>query len=325
MRPHRAEDCITQITAVAPGADCPLFLAFLARITDNDASLVSYLQRVLGYALTGLTKEHALFFLFGTGANGKSVFLSTVSGVLADYHKTAAPETFTVSHNDRHLSELARLRGARMVAVTETEEGRRWAESRIKQMTGGDVVAANFMRQDQFEFRPVFKLFVAGNHKPGLRSVDEAIRRRFNLIPFTVTIPPQERDVQLVDKLKVEWPGILAWMIQGCLNWQAQGLKPPRAVLDATEAYLSAEDAIAEWIDEKCECDQKAWASSSELYVSWAVFAERSGEQAGSQKSFSQSLESRGFQRHRMSRAQGFYGLRLRPEVDPAEYWTDRE
>ena len=113
MRPHRAEDCITQITAVAPGADCRLFVAFLARITDNDASLVSYLQRVLGYALTGLTKEHALFFLFGTGANGKSVFLSTVSGVLADYHKTAAPETFTVSHNDRHLSELARLRGAR--------------------------------------------------------------------------------------------------------------------------------------------------------------------------------------------------------------------
>jgi putative DNA primase/helicase len=186
MRPHRAEDYITQITAVAPGADCPLFLAFLARITDNDASLVSYLQRVLGYALTGLTKEHALFFLFGTGANGKSVFLSTVSGVLADYHKTAAPETFTVSHNDRHLSELARLRGARMVSVTETEEGRHWAESRIKQMTGGDVVTANFMRQDHFEFRPVFKLFVAGNHKPSLRSVDEAIRRRFNLIPFVV-------------------------------------------------------------------------------------------------------------------------------------------
>ena len=114
MRPHRAEDYITQITAVAPGDGCPLFLAFLARITDNDAALVSYLQRVLGYALTGSTKEQALFFAYGTGANGKSVFLTTVSGILADYHKTAAPETFTVSHNDRHLSELARLRGARM-------------------------------------------------------------------------------------------------------------------------------------------------------------------------------------------------------------------
>ena len=120
-------------------------------------------------------------------------------------------------------------------------------------------------------------------------------------------------------------PGIVAWMIQGCLNWQAQGLKPPRAVLDATEAYLSAEDAIAEWIDEKCKCDPTAWASSSELYGSWASYAVQAGEHAGSQKSFSQSLESRGFQRHRMSRAQGFYGLRLRPEVDPADYWTNRE
>jgi putative DNA primase/helicase len=325
MRPHRAEDYITQITAVAPGADCPLFLAFLARINDNDASLVSYLQRVLGYALTGLTEEHALFFLFGTGANGKSVFLSTVSGVLADYHKTAAPETFTVSHNDRHLSELARLRGARMVSVTETEEGRRWAESRIKQMTGGDVVAANFMRQDQFEFRPVFKLFVAGNHKPGLRSVDEAIRRRFNLIPFTVTIPPDQRDGELVEKLKAEWPGILTWMIEGCLEWQAMGLHPPKVVREATEAYLSAEDALAAWTDEKCEHDPTAWASSSELYGSWATYAVQAGELAGSQKAFSQSLESRGFRRHRMSRAQGFYGLRLRPETDPADHWPMRE
>jgi putative DNA primase/helicase len=181
------------------------------------------------------------------------------------------------------------------------------------------------MRQDQFEFRPVFKLFVAGNHKPGLRSVDEAIRRRFNLIPFTVTIPPQERDVELVDKLKAEWPGIVAWMTQGCLDWQAQGLKPPRAVLDATEAYLSAEDAIAAWIDEKCDWDQKAWASSNELYASWAVFAGSAREHAGSQKSFSQALESRGFRRHRMSRAQGFYGLRLRPETDPDDHWTMRE
>ena len=325
MRPHRAEDYITQITAVAPGADCPLFLAFLARITDNDASLVSYLQRVLGYALTGLTKEHALFFLFGTGANGKSVFLSTVSGILANYHKTAAPETFTISHNDRHLSELARLRGARVVSVTETEEGRRWAESRIKQMTGGDVVAANFMRQDQFEFRPVFKLFVAGNHKPSLRSVDEAIRRRFNLIPFIVTIPPDQRDGELVEKLKAEWPGILTWMVKGCLEWQAKGLNPAKVVRDATEAYLSAEDALAVWTDEKCERDPKAWASSSELYGSWAGYAAQAGEFAGSLKAFSQSLESRGFRRHKMSRAQGFYGLRLRPEIDPATHWTTRE
>jgi putative DNA primase/helicase len=158
------------------------------------------------------------------------VLLSTVAGVLGDYHKTAPIETFTASNADRHPTDLASLRGARLVRATETEEGRRWAESRIKQLTGGDTVAARFMRQDFFEYRPQFKLIIAGNHKPSLRSVDEAIRRRFHLIPFAVTIPPEERDSDLADKLKAEWPGILAWMIEGCVEWQAECLRPPAAV-----------------------------------------------------------------------------------------------
>ena len=139
-----------------------------------------------------------------------------------------------------------------MTAI-ETEEGRRWAESRIKALTGGDPIAARFMRQDFFEFTPQFKLIIAGNHKPGLRSVDEAIRRRFNLIPFTVTIPPEERDDTLGEKLQAELPGILAWMIEGCTIWQKQGLNPPRVVTDATAAYLESEDAIAAWIEDCCE------------------------------------------------------------------------
>ena len=241
-RPHIPEDYFTKITKVSPRGDCPRFLAFLTRITGGDVELVAYIQRVLGYALTGLTREHALFFGYGTGANGKSVLLSTVAGLLGDYHKTAPIETFTASHTDRHPTDLASLRGARLVTATETEEGRRWAESRIKQLTGGDTVAARFMRQDFFEYRPAFKLIIAGNHKPLLRSVDEAIRRRFHLIPFAVTIPPEERDAVLAEKLKAEWPGILAWLIEGCLEWQTEGLRPPQAVLEATEAYLSAED-----------------------------------------------------------------------------------
>jgi putative DNA primase/helicase len=158
MRPHRAEDFMTKITAIAPGGECPLFLAFLDRITRSDREIVAYLQRVFGYALTGLTREHALFFAYGTGANGESVLLSTVAGILGDYHRTAPIETFTAANGERHPTDLAGLRGARLVSATETEEGRRWAESRVKQLTGGDIISARFMRQDFFEFLPAFKL-----------------------------------------------------------------------------------------------------------------------------------------------------------------------
>jgi P4 family phage/plasmid primase-like protien len=173
---------MTKIAASSPSGDCPRFMVFLARIAGGDGELVAYLGRVFGYALTGLTREHALFFGYGTDANGKSVLLSTVSGLLGDYHKAAPIETS--SSADRHPTDLAGLRGARLVTATETEEGRRWAERRIKQLTGGDAVAARFMRQDFFEYRPAFKLVIADNHKPSLRSVDEAVRRRFHVIQF---------------------------------------------------------------------------------------------------------------------------------------------
>jgi putative DNA primase/helicase len=220
LRPHRIEDYMTKITAIGPGGNCPLFLAFLDRIMSGDHEVISYIQRVFGYGLTGEIIEHALFFWYGTGANGKSVLLSTVSGLLGDYHTAAPIETFTVSNSDRHPTDLAGLRGARLVSASETEEGRRWAEAKIKQLTGGDRIAARFMRQDFFTYQPAFKLIIAGNHKPSLRSVDEAIRRRFHLVPFAVTIPEHERDLELTKKLKAEWPGILAWIIQGCVEWQ---------------------------------------------------------------------------------------------------------
>ena len=177
-----------------------------------------------------------------------------------------------------------------MTAI-ETEEGRRWAESKIKSLTGGDKISARFMRQDFFEFIPQFKLFIAGNHKPGLRSVDEAIRRRFHLIPFTVTIPPEQRDEALPERLKSEWPGILQWMIKGCLEWQRSGLMPPQAVVDATAAYLESEDALAAWIDDRCERDPRAWEQSSDLFASWTTWATKAGEPVGTMRRFSQTLE----------------------------------
>jgi putative DNA primase/helicase len=309
LRPHGALDYMTKITAVGPGRDCPRFLAFLTTITAGDADLIAYLRRVLGYGLTGLTREHALFFGYGTGANGKSVLLSTVAGIVGDYHRTAPIETFTASSADRHPTDLAGLRGARLVTATETEEGRRWAESRIKQLTGGDRVAARFMRQDFFEYLPAFKLIITGNHKPSLRSVDEAIRRRFHLIPFSTTIPTEERDPDLTEKLKAEWRGILQWLIEGCLEWQTAGLRPPKAVTDATDAYLAAEDAVAAWLEEECERDPTAWASSRDIFSSWSAWATTAGELPGSSKRLTQALESRGFVRHKKNRGHGFYGL----------------
>lgn len=312
QRKHRAGDYLTRITAVGPGGACPAWKAFLHRVTRGDVDLQSFLQRVAGYALTGDTSAHALFFLHGGGANGKSVFLNTVAGIAADYHRTAPIETFTASTTDRHPTDLAGLRGARVVTAVETEEGRRWAESRIKSLTGGDKISARFMRQDFFEFTPQFKLIIAGNHKPGLRSVDEAIRRRFHLIPFTVTIPSAERDPALADRLKAEWPGILDWMIEGCLAWQQEGLSPPEVVTSATEEYLTSEDALAAWMAETCKISHEASASSSELFASWRTWAEAAGEVPGSQKKFSQSLEGRGFTKQHSNRGSVFYGLRPR-------------
>jgi putative DNA primase/helicase len=320
-RPHTSGDYITQMTAVSPGGACPTWKRFLADVTAGDAALQEFLARMCGYCLTGSTRDHALFFLFGTGANGKGVFINTISGILGDYHQTAPIETFTASSTDRHPTELAMLRGARLVTATETEEGRRWAEAKIKVLTGGDKITARFMRQDYFEFVPQFKLMISGNHKPGLRSVDEAIRRRFHLVPFSVTIPPDQRDDQLTERLKAEWPGIFQWMIDGCMDWQERGLAPPEAVTAATAAYLESEDAIAAWIDERCEHDPTASERSSDLYGSYRDWAEKTGEPALSQKKLSQTLENRGFQRGTGRDRRAFVGLRVLPT---ASYWDDR-
>jgi putative DNA primase/helicase len=201
------------------------------------------------------------------------------------------------------------------VTAIETEEGRRWAESKIKALTGGDRISARFMRQDFFEFIPQFKLVIAGNHKPGLRGVDEAIRRRMNLVPFTVTIPAEERDEQLPEKLAAEWPAILNWMIQGCLEWQRNGLAQPEAVRAATEAYLDAEDSIALWLAECCEsAGTFDWVSSGVLWKSWKEWAETAGENPGSQKRLTQVLRDRGFvdKRQPGTGRAGFKDLKLR-------------
>jgi len=319
LTPHDRALCMTKITTASPGGDCPAWLAFLAQVTGGDAELQAYLRRVVGYALTGVTTEHALFFLYGTGANGKSVFANTLTALLGDYATVAPMDMFMATTGERHPTDMAGLRGARIVTSIETEQGSRWAESKLKALTGGDRITARFMRQDFFEFTPQFKLLVAGNHKPAIRNVDEAMRRRLHMVPFTVTIPPAQRDKRLPERLLAERDGILAWALQGCLEWQRVGLRPPATVLAATDEYFEAEDALGRWIEECCERGPAYLEPTAALFASWKAWAEASGEYVGSTKRFSDNLINRGFERDRDGGARCFHGLRLLRLAAPSD------
>ncbi|SDD22459.1 phage/plasmid primase, P4 family [Aquimonas voraii] len=320
QRSHDRADRMTKITTATPSGDCQIWRQFLAEVTGGDADLQAYLQRMAGYTLTGSTQEHALFFLYGTGANGKSVFVNTLATILGDYAANAPMDTFMETRTDRHPTDMAGLRGARFVAAIETEQGRRWAESKVKNLTGGDKISARFMRQDFFEFFPQFKLVVAGNHKPAIRNIDEAMKRRLHLIPFTITVPPERRDKHLQQKLLAERDGILAWAVQGCLDWQRLGrLDPPQQVLEATEEYFEAEDALGRWLDERCVREANAKSLSAELFTDWKQWADAAGEFIGSQKRFSDLLITRGIEKWRNpSGLRGFRGIGLKSPPKPA-------
>ena len=322
-RRHDPNAYCTKITAAGPRGDCPMWKAFLDRIMGGDSALVAYLQRVFGYCLTGDTSEEALFFGYGVGNNGKGVLTRTVSSILGDYHLAAQIETFTVNPNDRHPTELARLAGARFVTASETEEGRRWAEARIKQLTGRDPVTAHLMRRDDFTFVPQFKLFLFGNRKPNLVRVDVAIMRRLNLIPFEIVIPQEERDPRLDHKLKGEWPGILAWMIDGCLDWQERGLAPPEAVTKATDAYFAGQNSFAFWIEECCERDPNEWTRTTALFASWKAWAEKAGVRYGDIKSFGEMMEQNEFPWKHTKEGNGHQGLRIRQDAPPHGWQED--
>ena len=310
----RPEDYITKRCAVAPEKGKPeLWLEFLRRITDGDEDLISYLQRFAGYSMTGETAEHALCFLYGTGANGKTTFLQTLSGVLGDYAMSAGFEVFAETRNERHPTEIARLRGARLVVTEETDAGGRWNESRIKRLTGGGKISAHFMRQDDFEFEPQFKLLIAGNHKPMIKAVDEAIKRRIHLIPFTVTIPPEDRDKALFEKLRAEWPRILQWCIDGCMAWQDYSLSPTERIVTATEQYVESEDVLGSWINDSCDISTPAMSEGRALFENYRKWCEEQGEHAWGRRSWSNAMLDRGFSQKRSATARMFQGITLKP------------
>lgn len=309
----RPADLITKQTGTAPEPGAPSrWLQFLDEATAGNSDLVRFLQQVAGYCLTGLTNEHALFFIYGPGGNGKSVFLNLLNHVLGDYATTAGMETFTASKNDRHPTDLAMLKGARLVSASETEEGRAWAESRIKQVTGGDRISARFMRQDFFEFVPQFKLVIVGNHAPVLGNVDEAARRRFNIIPFTQK--PATPDRNLEEKLKAEAGQILSWAIAGCIDWQVNGLARPETVTSATADYFDDQDLFGQWIEERCDRDASKWELPNRLYNDWADYARAAGDDPGAQKAMKSKLERAGFRTAKTMGHRVYRGLTLKPK-----------
>lgn len=306
----------TKSTAVTPapaGTPAPIWQAFLERIFRHDPELIGFMERVLGYGLTGLTTEHAMIFAWGQGGNGKGVLLNTVSHVMGEYAAIAPADLLLVTQSERHPTDMAMLRGARLVTAQELAPGKAWDEPKLKQLTGGDEVTARFMRQDFFTYMPQFLLVAAGNHKPSLKGVDEAIRRRINLVPFLQNIGSKERDKDLPEKLKAEWPAILRRLIDGCLAWQREGLNPPASVREASEEYLAAEDMLGQWLEERCLISHRIeFTSIASLYGDWKAWCERGGLQPGTSRSLGKQLDERGLVRSRKNVEKGFLGIGIR-------------
>jgi putative DNA primase/helicase len=317
LHEHRRADLLTKLAPVAfrPDADMGEWLRFLARVTDCDPELEAFLRRAVGYTLTGDASEEVLLFAHGPAATGKTTFLDALRATLGDYGATADFETFLARRGESGIrSDVARLVGARMVVGVEVDEGKRLAEGLLKQLTGGDTVTARFMYRDFFEFRPQFKLWLAANHRPRVSAEDEAIWRRIVQVPFTEVIPEPEQDPEVKRRLREDpdsRAGILRWAVQGCLDWQGDGLKVPARVREYTAEYRAENDPIAEWLETCCVVRQDASATASELRTSYAAWAEHNGERPVSPQRLAAAFRARGFERERDRNERRWLGVGL--------------
>lgn len=314
LKPACLGDYITQSTTVAAapiGTPSPIFDKFLNEITGGDAELKRFLRMWFGYCLTGDTKLQCLLFIYGTGGNGKGILMNAIIKIMGTYAVSAALDTFTASKQPRHLTELAMLMGKRLVTVSETDKGQAWSESRINQVTGGDPVTANYMRKDHFTYIPQFKLTISGNHKPKLKSINEAATRRYNMVPFNHK--PKVPDSSLADKLLPEYPAILRWAIEGCLDWLENGLVKPKILIETTADYFDEQNLLKQWILAKCETAPNLKCSSKALFNSWIGYCDENKEHGGTQTNFGMMLKSYGFQSHKSS---GSYYLGITVKSD---------
>lgn len=283
-----------------PSAQCPRFERFMEQIFDGDAKLIAYVQTAVGYSLTGLTSAQVIFFLLGGGANGKSVLMGVLRALLGEYFATISADTLLARTQGQHSNDLARFPGKRVAAAIELDEGARWNESLLKNITGGEPITVRMLYREYFEFVPVFKLWIAGNHKPRVRGQDLGIWRRLRVVPFRVTIAESDRDPALLDKLRDELPGILNWAIRGLRIFQAQGLVDPPAVRSATRDYQDDQDLVGEFIAERCSLDPDVRCRAGELYEAFAAWSNARGEEPMSQTAFGRRLDERGLRRQKV-------------------------
>ncbi len=293
---HSREHMITKVAPVEYDKDAKpdLWLKFLSQIMDGKQELVDFLQRSIGYSLTGSMAEQCIFMTYGSGANGKSTFLETIQAMLGEYSKSTSMQTFLVKQGDSASNDIARLFGARFASTVEADEGKKLSEALVKQITGGDKMIARFLHKEFFEFTPQFKIWMGTNHKPVIKGTDNGIWRRIRLIPFTVTIPKEEQDGDLKDKLMKELSGILNWAIEGCLQWQKEGLNPPAEVVEATESYRAEMDTIKSFLNDCCIRKKESFIQSSALYEVYKRWCEMNREHELSQRALSLKLKDKG-------------------------------
>jgi len=337
LQEHRRGDLLTKLVPVNynPEASCPMWELFLRQIMGEqpDAtnrereqvdSLVTFLQRAVGYSLTGDTREQVLIVLHGNGSNGKSTFLELVKDLLTDYAMQTPASTFLSKQGDQIPNDVARLKGARFVCAVETDEGRRLAEAMVKQMTGSDTIAARFLRAEWFEFKPEFKVWLAANHRPVIKGTDHAIWRRIRLIPFNVRFVNRKEDPEatgpqadstLSSTLQSELPGILAWAVRGCLDWQRNGLGTPEPVRQATAGYRAEMDVLARFLTECCVEGPRYEVSAKSMRAVYTDWCQETGERLETQTRFGSRLSERGIERERNGKGATVYqGIGLKSE-----------
>jgi putative DNA primase/helicase len=295
--PHNAAHLITKLSPVSydPNAECPAWIKFLDDITAGDLELVGYLQRAVGYTMTGKTSEHVFFMLHGGGTNGKSTFIEAIRTVFGDYARASAFTTFMQQQSpSAPRNDLAALAGARFVTATESDDGNVVAEAFLKQVTGGDKVTARFLRQELFEFTPNFKLWLSTNHKPNIRGTDNGIWRRIKLLPFAVKIADDKMDRSLPEKLKAEAAGILAWAVEGSNEYRTRGLNEPDCIKFATNEYRGDEDPVGKFLATQCAMRPLAKVGSRNLYNAFKAWASNNFERQLDERRFVKSMAERG-------------------------------